>query len=173
MSKICKRVIRVCQICNKELPRAYKTFCSWSCRSEYGNIQRTITCGYCGKVSVLKKGYHLKENSKYCSVVCSTSSYSGLKNHSWKGIKENRVCLTCNNMFTITTTKEKNSKLYCNRECRNKRVIIPKEVIINCLYCQIDFKTLKTTILQKHCSRECADKTHSDNIVPKRYFAYI
>lgn len=173
MLKNCEKETRACRICNKELSSAHKTFCSWDCRETYGRMQRTITCSYCGKIRTLKKGDHLKENSKYCSAVCLQRSYSGANNHSWKGVKENRVCLTCNNVFIITTTKEKNSKLYCNKECRSKRIIIPKTVVVNCLYCNVEFKTLKKTILPKHCSRECADKTHSIKMSSKGNSNYV
>ncbi len=161
MLKNCEKETRACRICSKALLNAYKTFCSWDCRRKYGTIQRTLTCKYCAKVKTLKKGEFLKGTFNYCSRSCVQGDYSGEKNHSWKGVKENRVCLICNNVFIITTTKEKNSKLYCNKECRSKRIIIPKTVVVNCLYCNVEFKTLKKTILPKHCSRECADKAHS------------
>lgn len=173
MLKNCEKGTRVCRICNKELPSAYKTFCSWDCRATYGQIQRTLTCSYCGKVSILKKGECLKENSKYCSAVCSQRSYSGANNHSWKGVKENRVCLICKKTFVVKTILDKKRKLYCSKECRSKRIIIPKTVYVNCLYCGIKFKTLKKTILQKHCSRECADKTHSIKMSSKGNSNYV
>lgn len=176
MQEIYKKGISVCRFCDKEI-KSNRVYCSVNCRVRHGILLRTYKCNFCSKVFTVDKGpnKHKKKNRKlkFCSLICSGRYFSGERNYSWKGVKKERICLTCNKIFIICKTAE-NNKFYCNRLCRKnrdrKRDIYVK---VKCLECNNIFETFKRTNLNKFCGSYCRDLYRSKKMLNKCNPNYI
>lgn len=171
-----KKEMYVCHVCDSRI-RKGKTYCSVKCRLKHGEQLRTHICDNCKKVFTTEKGpnKHKKKNRKlkFCSSNCFSKYYSGENNPSWRGVKEERNCLTCNKIFVIRKSNAK-TRLYCNRICKENRVRLEKErVKLLCSECSTSFEVIKRTNLPKFCSFECKNKHHSIKMRSKGNSNYL
>jgi|APGre2960657373_1045057.scaffolds.fasta_scaffold07551_6 hypothetical protein len=153
-------VISVCQFCQKEIKyKKARTYCSNECVKQHGEQKRTFICIQCNNSHTIKKGDHRKHATKLCSYSCSGKYHSGINNSSWKGIKEERKCLVCENVFIIECSDGKTKKC-CSLDCRKQATKLAKQVQSICLYCKESFVAVKRYNGNKFCSRKCADLNH-------------
>jgi hypothetical protein len=167
---------RVCRFCDKGI-KNYRTYCSFECRIKYGIKLRTYKCDNCNIIFTIEKGpnKHKKRSRKlrFCSNKCFGAYFSGERNYSWKGVKEERRCLTCNNLFLIRNTKQKN-KFYCNKICRKNRDR-KGEIYVKakCLECNNIFETFKRTNINKFCGFNCRELYRSKRMLDKNNPNYV
>lgn len=165
MQENCKKEICVCRWCKQELKPPNRTYCTWKCRVDHGVVLRTYTCANCN-INFTTSSDNMRKKINIvncCSSKCVIGYYSGERNKSWKGIKEERKCLTCSSSFFVRKSQEK-TKLYCTRVCKNKRDHIKPTISGTCEYCKSDFTKPKITGGYKYCGKKCASKAHGVKI---------
>lgn len=176
MQKIYNQTIYVCRLCNKKVKKN-RAYCNVTCRLKHGELLRTYNCNYCKAVFTVEKGpnKHKKKNQKlkFCSHDCFGKYYSGENNPSWLGIKEERTCLTCGNIFVIRKSGGK-TRLYCNKVCKSNRIRPEKpKVKLTCVECNVEFEIIKRVKLAKFCSFDCKNKHHSKRMRDKGNSNYL
>lgn len=166
-------VISYCQYCQIVI-KDYRsrTFCSNQCRVKDGIEKRTRNCTYCKTEFTLPKGESFKSNIAFCTRICWAQYQIGSNNPSWKGIKELRECLVCNIEFVIRNTNGKTKK-FCSTTCRKLDTHARNLLTRICEHCDTTFQTKQKTVVNKYCSRACADKQHAIRMKGKYNSNYV
>ena len=112
-------MINYCQICNKELKKKNKKFCSYSCNNKSRKLSPSKICITCKELTF---------NNKYCSRKCMGLDRIGNIPWNYKTKKFANLCILCKK-FT-------NNKWYCSYQCKKLHTIekLPESQLCECLW---------------------------------------
>lgn len=116
---------------------------------------------------------------KFCSRKCWNLYQTGPNNTAWKGVKTERECEECKNIFFVKTNQRINIARFCSFKCKANnwnRNGWPRanQKEIECSFCKIKFKRIPARIVKNNfCSRKCASCFHSKNIRGTKNGRYV
>lgn len=158
-------MLRICVRCEKEFkakPSSGTQFCAFKCYNLYKREQNTYSCEYCGGSYYRTKGHEKRTKRSFCSHACHGKFQTGKNNPMWNGGKVNKQCVICDKIIIVLLrkSKEKNRGLVCSNKCVAALSAMRAKEIRYCTVCNEEF-VINKGMLNKYCSRECADLAHS------------
>jgi hypothetical protein len=172
----------VCKECDLEFkakPSDSPKFCSRKCWSNYNLKKRSFTCTHCNKQYEVKKEAKKPKGKPFCKKECWDAYQIGENNPAWKGIKEYRDCVQCNNKFLIRTSERKKISRFCSFSCRtifykNNGHPSDHNLKASCGYCGIEIKITKRRLNKRtYCNYSCSRKAHSAYIRGNKNGRYV
>lgn len=121
-----------CDFCGKEFktfPSQFKNhkhhFCSQKCYFEWKGGGKKVFCEYCNKELYKTSSAIKRTNHNFCSMKCfhkwQFKYQTGENSPHWKGGEAQRICKTCNKVFSVPQALVKNGRgKFCSIKCRAK-----------------------------------------------------
>lgn len=159
--KVFKKCVR-CENGFRTKPSSRKQFCTFECYNLYKRELNTYICEYCGESYYRTKKKEESTKRSFCSHACHGKFQTGKNNHMWKGGKVEKECVICDKIFIVSLkrSKEKNKGIVCSNKCVAALSAMRAKEIRYCTVCNEEF-VINKGMLNKYCSRECADLAHS------------